>query len=1132
MFVEDLKTDVDLAVRVLRKEKLEFDHIVVETGKDLKKALRDFQPDLIISDYNMPSFNGLEALTIVRKDFPELPFILYTGSVNEEVAVACIKAGADDYIIKEHMTRLPFAVNEALKQAGIRRDRKFADARLRESEAKLQSLFSSAPLGIGLLSDRVFLEVNEGFCRLTGYSRDEVIGMTTRMLYPSLNEYEEVGKAYGEIGIKGKGDIETRLQTCDGRILDVFITLTPLNKDDLSEGYTFTILDITERKKYENELKETNRTLRTLIGNLQGMVYRCRNDVKWTMEFVSEGSETLTGYQANDLVMNRIISYNELILPEHRDLIWESVQEAVRGRRHFEFTYRIRKKDGEIRWVWEKGEGIYDESGQLTFLEGFITDITERKLTEESLKISEEKFRSIAENLTDIIFITDSEGIVLYVSPSCKAFGYTQNDLTGNNFSRFIADGDKERAFMIFANALNGTNVAEVASLRFLRKDGTQFYAELSGSVFSLENGKSGVLGLIRDVSDKIRREMELRKLSVAVEQNPASVIITDLNGVIEYVNPQFCNITGYSPEELIGKNPNILSTHEKTSEEYRLLWGKIKSGSTWKGEFHNKKKNGDLYWESAIISPILNENGEITHFLGIKEDITLRKMLEEVTSESEKRYRELFLSNPIPTYIFDERTLEFIEVNDATVEFYGYTREEFSRMTLRDIRPEEDLADLYKSLQNLGSAVFHTDKMRHRRKNGEVFPVELTSHSLPEKNGRKSRLVLAHDITEAVKAAYQMELARLKAETSDKLKTTFLNNISHEVRTPLNGILGFAQIITEQELDEETRSESLRMLQESTTRLLDTITNYMDISLITSGSVTVYPKDFSPAEIILQYRDFFIDACKSSKLALNLDIPEDLTSLRIRSDPELFRKIILHLFSNAVKFTDHGSVSISLRRKEALVSVTVSDTGIGIAKGSLTAIFDKFVKEERNVARLTEGSGLGLSIVKGLSEAIGASVTVESEVGNGSCFTFALPTGYQVQSVIDSVNKSELKPAGELVILVAEDDDTNFYYLNALIKRETGARLIHAVNGKEAVDLFIANPDINLVLMDIKMPVMNGLDATRLIKAHRSNVPVIAVTAYAMSGDEARVLDSGCDSYLSKPLDRKALIDTINRFR
>ncbi len=623
-----------------------------------------------------------------------------------------------------------------------------------------------------------------------------------------------------------------------------------------------------------------------------------------------------------------------------------------------------------------------------------------------------------------------------------------------------------------------------------------------------------------------------MRKLSRAVEQNPASIVITNTDGLIEYANHKMCEVTGYSIDELIGKNPSVLSSHEKSVDEYQILWNTIKSGKEWHGEFHNKKKNGDLYWESALISPIKNEKDEITHFLGIKEDITLRKILEASTSESVRRYRELFLNNPIPTYIFDEYTLEFVEVNDAAIENYGYSREEFASMTLKDLRVVEDIPSLIASLENLGNNVFHSTSMRHRKKDGTLFPVEITSHSLPVKNGRKPRLVMAIDITERVKAAEQMILAREKAEASDRIKTTFLNNISHEVRTPLNGILGFAEIMNQTGLSDEERSESMSMLFQSSDRLLNTITSYMDISLLTSGAMSVNKKDFNPGIILNNLNELYQPLCSQKKLNLFLDIPQGGENIFVNSDPEIIRKIFCHLLDNAIKFTEKGNIHFGFTNSENEIRFFINDTGIGIQKESLIQIFDKFAKEDRGPQRISEGSGLGLSIAKGLTEILGGKISVESEPDKGSSFILAFDLKHGTGASTGIITEKSIgKEFDNNTILIAEDDDTNFFYLNTILSREFSSKILHAENGREAIDFFRENPDIKLVLMDIKMPEIDGIEATRQIKNMRSEVPVIAITAYAMSGDEERVLAAGCDGYLSKPISKEKLLRKIAEF-
>jgi CheY-like chemotaxis protein len=332
--------------------------------------------------------------------------------------------------------------------------------------------------------------------------------------------------------------------------------------------------------------------------------------------------------------------------------------------------------------------------------------------------------------------------------------------------------------------------------------------------------------------------------------------------------------------------------------------------------------------------------------------------------------------------------------------------------------------------------------------------------------------------------------------------------------------------------LSEEEKNDSIAILFESSNRLLNTITNYMDISLITSGSLSVNKKDFIPAVIIRKISHNFESGCLNKRLELFLEIPEQSDNYFINSDPEICQKIISHFLDNAVKFTEKGSIHFGFNRTDEQIEFFVKDTGIGINLDSFNIIFDRFVKESQGSFKVTEGSGLGLSIAMGMSDAIGGKIRLESEPGVGSCFFLSVPVKKRdEESSPINPAKDSLKTIADSMILVAEDDETNFYYLNALITRETGIKVLHASNGREAIELFKANPDIKLILMDIKMPEIDGFEATRQIKLINPNVNIIAITAYAMSGDEERIIAAGCDGYLSKPINKKSLLEKIAEF-
>jgi CheY-like chemotaxis protein len=275
-----------------------------------------------------------------------------------------------------------------------------------------------------------------------------------------------------------------------------------------------------------------------------------------------------------------------------------------------------------------------------------------------------------------------------------------------------------------------------------------------------------------------------------------------------------------------------------------------------------------------------------------------------------------------------------------------------------------------------------------------------------------------------------------------------------------------------------------------------------------------------------------YYTVCYDKQLEIFLEIPDHTENLTVNSDPEILQRIIYHLLNNAVKFTEKGNIHFGYKIYENEFEFFVKDTGIGIMKESVIKIFDRFEKVDHGPSRITEGSGLGLSISKGMSDLIDGNLKVESEIGVGSCFSFTVPvlnsTG---ETITETRGSRDMMKVARPKILVAEDDETSFFFLEAILSHESQATVIHAANGRETVELFKSEPDIILILMDMKMPEVDGFEATRQIKLLKRNVPVIAITAYAMSGDEAKILSAGCDGYLSKPIGKQSLMDKIAEF-
>lgn len=383
-------------------------------------------------------------------------------------------------------------------------------------------------------------------------------------------------------------------------------------------------------------------------------------------------------------------------------------------------------------------------------------------------------------------------------------------------------------------------------------------------------------------------------------------------------------------------------------------------------------------------------------------------------------------------------------------------------------------------------------------------------------------------DITERTKMLEELMDAKIKAEESDKLKTAFINNISHEIRTPINSILGFGQLLSESELTEVERKVYFDVIQKASNRLLNTVSDYIDMARIVTGTMEVHKKDFLVLPLFNEIIEITKPLCAEKLIRFEVELPSESTGLSLFSDREIIKKIVHVLLDNALKFTEQGSIKIGFHKSSNNLEFFVRDTGCGIAPDKLDHIFHMFSQEDLSSSRTYEGSGLGLTIAKGLVHLLGGSMSVSSDKRKGSSFQFTIPSITTNTAEVESVKHaaSTNKP----LVLIAEDEESNFLYLEVLLNM-MNFDYIHANNGAEAVEICQKNSAIDLVLMDIKMPVMNGIDATRLIHEFRPNIPIIATTAYAQTGDEQRFLAAGCNGYLPKPIKKDLLLQIIQKY-
>lgn len=537
---------------------------------------------------------------------------------------------------------------------------------------------------------------------------------------------------------------------------------------------------------------------------------------------------------------------------------------------------------------------------------------------------------------------------------------------------------------------------------------------------------------------------------------------------------------------------------------------------------------------------------------------------------ESEERFHAL-IENAFDGIYLVEGT-QFVYANKSFLNMLGYSKEEllsdtFSMDVLLTDKSKE-IVERRRIARAQNKEIPARYEFQQRTKTGTIQDVEVSTLALTlggkkvimgiirdmtEKNQTQLKLIESEELLQQQneelrvmnneltlsneqvrKMNHELIIAKKKAEASDQIKTQFLNNISHEVRTPLNGIVGAASLLGDSHSADEEIRELTTIINQSTRRLLQTITQYVDIALLHSDEMKRHDETFDISEIVSKLVNDYTSEAISKQLRLNVNISLKKRERKITTDKELVEKILVHLLDNAVKFTHKGGIDLLVSRIHHHLVFELKDTGIGIDPEFQKQIFDFFTQEDSGSRRQYDGNGLGLAICKGLTRLLGGSIFFNSIKHQGSTFVVQLPiTEYYTASYPieqDSTDKEKDVELGP-TILIAEDEDSNFSVVSILFKKKLNARILRAENGREAIELVKEHPEINLVVMDLKMPFVDGFAATKEIKALRAELPVIALTAHGITGDESKALAAGCDEYFAKPININELIEAIQRY-
>jgi len=952
-------------------------------------------------------------------------------------------------------------------------ERKLSEKALKESLLNFQLIFENSPIGIYMAKKNgEIIDTNQTLLTILGSPSIEATKAINVLKFPPLveNSYADKFKRCVEKGITIEFEMDYKSKW--GKLTTLHSFLVPLKDSDGQVSNVYTLIeDITERKRSER---------------IQNILFKISNAVNST-----ESLEQLIAY--------------------------------------------IRKELGTIIDTTNFYLALYDEktnSLTLPFFADKYDNYTKLPAEKTITRYVIETKTSLLADLSDLEKL-EQEGLIarhgadslIWLGVPLKVEGEVIGVLAVQSYTDKNAYGESDKKMLEF--------ISDQISVAIYRKK-----------------------------ADELINKSE-KRFNLAMRASNDGLYDWDFLTDEVYYSSRWKNMLGYSDEEL----PNELSVWKKLShpQERDLSLDSLqeavkKKVERYNVEFRMKHKLG--HWVNILSRALIiyDEEGRAIRAVGTHSDLTEDKKAaqdlkeaKEKAEESEWQLRlkneELNNKNTFIQTILDKLpiglALNKIDGGDATYmnkkfeEIYGWTTKEINSIAsfFEKVYPDEKYRNqlMERVMADINSGDpnrLHWENIFITRKDGSKGVVNSVNISLKEQNTMVSTVM---DITDLYQIQNDLVKAKEKAEESDRLKSAFLANMSHEIRTPMNGILGFTSLLKEPDLTSDEKDSYIKIIEKSGARMLTTINDIVDISKIEAGQMEINYSDFSLNKQIEFLYSFFKPETDKKGIKLSFHTALANNEDRIHSDLVKVNAIYTNLIKNAIKYSHKGSIEFGYQIEESdripMIQFYVKDCGIGIPKERQEAIFERFVQADIEDKQVYEGSGLGLAISKAYAEMLGGKIWLESKEKQGSQFYFSIPYRKEnktIQNEQDLITDASIvEEKRKLHILIAEDDLTSGIYLNTLLKNL--AKEIHIVKtGKEAVEACKKNKDIDLILMDIKMPGMSGYEATRQIRTFNKNIVIIAQTAYALSGDRKLAIDAGCNEYITKPINKKGLLELL----
>jgi PAS domain S-box-containing protein len=1059
---------------------------------------------------------------------------------------------------------------------------------LKLSEDKFSKAFNTSPdiIGLSTLDTGIYVEVNKAFCEILGYTQAEVIGRSSSEVLnfdsglrkTLLNKMKKDGYLRNE---------EILVLTSHGKPLNLLLSAEIIRMQDKEYNLTVAI-DITERKAIEESLRESEAKYRLLSERMSDILWIC--DLQLKPSWMSPSIERILGFTPEERMNQELIVQSPpSSLQKASQILSEQLALDPSSDPDRTITLRMEyyHKDGSIRMLENVMSFIRDKHGKPVGIHGLSRDITERNKAEEELVKANELLIQTGLMSKVGAWEVDFVNNEVYWSKVSRQIMSVPDDFVPqiDNILTFYKEGDsRDRIYSAVENArLNGVPFDdEYIVVTFDNKE--HYIRNIARPVF--RDGKCiKLVATFQDITDRKVNENKLREseanLKAIIENTMENIWSVNTDYEIQYVNDVFSKAFLGTFGVALKVGMNIIKA---LPENLQGIW-KERYDRSFQNEhfiFEDRIEVGDqqIYIEVAM-NPIIVDGkvvgaslygkdvtGKMIANLQLQYQADLRKLLVELStsfinlpvskigpavSDSLVKIGEFVGADRAYVFEYDfvnlsvSNTIEWCRAgikrqkdsmqNVPLNDFMGWVDihkrgesvnisdvNEVADASLRLLMEAQEIKSLLtiplvKQGDCIGFVGFDSVRSFHNYTDYEQQLLQIYAQMLV-------------NVKERIEKESKLVEAKEKAEETDRLKSAFLANMSHEIRTPMNGILGFLELMKEPDLSEENKANYIDIVTKSGQRLLGTLNDIMEISKIEAKELKVNFSDVDTAELMAYFSDFFRPQAEAKGLTMKLKDHLTGKASILNTDRSKLESMISNLLKNAVKFTNEGIVELGNFRKDDSVVFYVKDTGIGIAKDRIDVIFDRFVQGDNSNSRVHEGSGLGLSIVNAYTEMLNGKIWVESEVGKGSTFYFSLPyisaQGNEIKQ--SSGNTPTVKGESGLTVLVVEDDYAGYYFLEKILTSQN-CKVFHLTDGNETVKFVKEHNFEGIILMDLKIPGITGLEATRQIREFNKDIPIVAQTAYAFDSDRQEAIAAGCSDYLSKPVSRHDLVKIIQKY-